>query len=271
MKVYSLDHYRDYYYMVMEYIPSISLDKLLEEGKKHPLLETVKIGILIAYALRDAHRKGIIHRDIKPANILIKKKHPVGGVTLIDFSLAKVFDSELTLTDEFIGTALYMAPEQFGPNDKPNSNISHYTDIYSLALVLYRLAAGRLPIESNNLMEIGYARLTKKPEPPITFNNEIPKSLNYVIMKCLEREPKNRYTSCRDLILELSTVIDCTKEELIEEAILEAKKESCFVPKACPNCGGFRRFVGPNQSPPLVCLSCGNQFTGYDEDIESQW
>ncbi|MDD2717876.1 MAG: serine/threonine-protein kinase [Candidatus Wallbacteria bacterium] len=148
----------------------------------------------IAETLTAVHRLGIVHRDIKPANILICND---GAVKLVDFGLAKGEDSiELTRTEQVVGTYKYMAPEQFMGK---KGELTAQTDIYSLGVTYYELVTLRRPVEEDSVGAIARAILQGDFPEPIILNPDLPVQINRVIMKCLQKESEDRFSSAEQL------------------------------------------------------------------------
>jgi serine/threonine protein kinase/Tfp pilus assembly protein PilF len=195
-------------FIAMEYVEGQALDV---EIKGQPL-ETnriIQIGIEIADALEEAHSKGITHRDIKPSNIMIT---PRGQVKVLDFGLAKISKPvEHTASDNsteiktspgiILGTVPYMSPEQ-----ARGQQVDHRSDIFSLGVVMYQMATGRLPFCGSNKVET-IDRITRsQPEAIARFNYNLPAELEGIIRKCLEKDRERRYQSSRELLIDLKNL-----------------------------------------------------------------
>ncbi len=192
-------------FIAMEHIQGNILNVKLQAGPLHPN-EILDIGVQVADALEEAHSKGIIHRDIKPSNIMIT---PRGQVKVLDFGLAKMLqpqgetgaeDPSLAKTRPgiAIGTAHYMSPEQ-----ALGKEVDRRTDIFSLGVVLYLMATGRLPFPGTSAAEAVHRIVHSKPESIARLNANIPIDLEYIVRKCLEKDPGRRYQSAQELLLDL--------------------------------------------------------------------
>jgi serine/threonine protein kinase len=180
-------------------------DVRARHGVPLPIAELLDLALQISDALDAAHRKGIIHRDIKPANIFITTD---GQVKVLDFGLAKIAGpaslagdttSELrTATGAVAGTAQYMSPEQ-----ALGQAVDARTDLFSFGSVIYEMAAGRVPFPGSNLSEIIAHILHSSPEPIGRLNYDVPHALEWVVCKCLEKEPALRYQSASELRTDL--------------------------------------------------------------------
>ena len=183
-------------FIVMEYVEGIDLYDLLERTPRLPVDVASIVALHVARALDYAHFRGIIHRDIKPANIMLSKK---GEVKLMDFGIARD-DSlqDLTLTGTGLGTPSYMSPEQI-LGDK----LDFRTDIFSLGIVLYQLVTGRKPfVEDSQRTVMQKIRLDKYTSPR-KLNPTVPRALDRILARCMEKLPSNRYPSAQALASDL--------------------------------------------------------------------
>lgn len=175
--------------LVMEFIPGLNLKKWCSTHQLS-LTDRVRLIAQVARASGWFHRLGIIHRDLKPANILVHAvtQQPV----IVDFSIAKVEDTlTLTLTNEALGTAPYMAPEQF---DQRRGPISPATDVYALGTTLYELLTQVHPHPGEFSVIIQRHNDEVRPAPPSALNPAVPKDLESIILKALSHHPADRYT-----------------------------------------------------------------------------
>jgi len=193
-------------YIVMEWIEGVSLDTLLQKGPLAPE-EAVWMALQVARALAAAHERGIIHRDLKPGNIRIL---PDGHVKLLDFGLAKALRADtdartvsVAATQGVMGTVPYMAPEQL--RGEP---LDARSDIWAAGAVLYETATGRRPFPDSQAME---AILTQQPAPPGQVNRRVPNTLEALILKALEKEPRRRFQSAREMLAALEAIQPATR------------------------------------------------------------
>ena len=176
-----------YFYFLMEFVDGVNLREAIRAGSLQPH-EALVIVPQICDALQYAHDKGVVHRDIKPENILLDKE---GRVKVTDFGLAKivdwVHDASLTGTQQVMGTAHYMAPEQV----QETRNVDHRADIYSLGVVFYEMLTGQLPL----------GRFAQPSE-----SGSIDQRLDHVVMRTLENEPDRRYQAASDVKLDIDAI-----------------------------------------------------------------
>lgn len=188
-------------YFVMEYINGKTLKEFIKYNGKLTYTTAINIAIKIAKALECAHGNNIIHRDVKPQNILVTES---GEVKVTDFGIAKSSTSStITNTTTIMGSAHYLSPEQ-----AKGSFIDFRSDIYSLGIVLYEMVTGKLPFDGESPVTVALKHIQEEPIEPKAINASIPNSLNALIMKCINKEPINRYESCRELIKDLQTIKD---------------------------------------------------------------
>ncbi len=203
--IHEIGRHNDLWFLAMEYVEGAPLTSRIQEGPL-PLPEILRIGIQVADALDAAHAKGIVHRDIKPGNLMLT---PRGHVKVLDFGLAKLEKTPKTTEDTqllttagmLLGTVEYMSPEQALGRD-----VDHRTDIFSLGVVLYEMATGRLPFAGANAPETISRILQTQPDAMARFNYELPEELDRAVRKCLEKERERRYQSARDLLVDLKNL-----------------------------------------------------------------
>ncbi|HEX8066026.1 MAG TPA: protein kinase [Thermoleophilaceae bacterium] len=175
-------------YIVSQYMAGGSLDVRLEEaeGGRLPVAEAIEIGECMAAALEHAHRRGIVHRDLKPANVWLTED---GIAKLGDFGLAFSLErSRLTRTGVIVGTVSYMAPEQ-ALGKAPDA----CSDLYSLGALLYEMVTGRPPFVADSAVSVISQHTSAEPVAPSWHNPELPRELEEVVLRLLEKDPADRY------------------------------------------------------------------------------
>jgi eukaryotic-like serine/threonine-protein kinase len=190
------------YFIVMEYIDGRSLSAVLRDPQKLAPNQIAQIGAGVAAALAFAHRHGVVHRDVKPGNILIT---PDGEVKVTDFGIARAVNTEesLTQTGAVMGTAAYFSPEQ-----AEGKTVDARSDIYSLGVVLYEMAAGRPPFTGDSPVAVASKHVRDQPELPRVANSACPPALEAVIMKAMAKDPASRYGSAEELRADLLRFAD---------------------------------------------------------------
>ena len=164
----------DTYYIVMEYLRGTDLKSGI---RKHGALDSKKvaqIGSQIAQALSVAHRHDIIHRDIKPQNIMVQ---PDGNIKVMDFGIARAKNSHLTTDNSVLGTAHYVSPEQ-----TQGKELGPTTDIYSLGIVMYEAATGRVPFDGDDAISVALKQVNEQPVPPTAVNPAVDSALESIIL-----------------------------------------------------------------------------------------
>src|SRR5205809_438811 len=177
-------------YFSMKFIEGGQLDEVVRRTPMS-IRQAVELIAKVTRTVHYAHEHGILHRDIKPGNILLDAK---GEPHLTDFGLARLVESESSVTHtlEVLGTPSYMAPEQAVGN---NAAISSLTDIYGLGAVFYQLLTGQPPFAGGTTYETIKLLLDTEPRQPRALNGKIDRDLSTICLKCLEKDPKRRYSS----------------------------------------------------------------------------
>lgn len=181
----------DTYYIVMEYLRGIDLKSGI---RRHGALDPQKvaqIGLQISQALTTAHKHDIIHRDIKPQNIMVQQD---GNIKVMDFGIARAKNSHLTTDNSVLGTAHYVSPEQTQGKD-----LGPTTDIYSLGIVMYEAATGKVPFDGNDAISVAMKQVNEQPLPPSQINPAVDPSLESIILKCMQKDPDARFQTAAEL------------------------------------------------------------------------
>jgi len=189
-------------FFAMKYIAGGSLLGKVDELRTEPRA-AVAVLAKIARAVHYAHQRGILHRDLKPANVLIGRD---GEPYVTDFGLAKIEeDSALTQTGQILGTPAYMAPEQAAGKTR---TLTTAVDIYSLGAILYQLLTGRPPFQGGSVIATLIQVMEDEPEPIHTTNSAIDRNLEAIVLKCLAKDPEERYESADALANDLGRWLD---------------------------------------------------------------
>jgi serine/threonine protein kinase/uncharacterized protein HemY len=196
-------------YLVMGLVDGKGLDEILQVEKTLSTERAIDIFIQIADALVHAHEKGIIHRDIKPSNILLGNEgNNLDLVKIVDFGIAKIVDennvskTNLTQTGELIGSPLFMSPEQCR-----GEQLDARSDIYSFGCVMYQALSGRPPFDGENPVRVLLKHISEKPEMQIR-TDRAGTALRSIILRCLEKEPSERYQNASFLLKDLERIRD---------------------------------------------------------------
>ena len=196
--IYEVGEHNGQRYFSMKLVPGGNLADRLAAYCDHPKAAAVLLA-KAAEAVHHAHLRGILHRDLKPANILVDD---AGNPHITDFGLAKRVeaDAEMTVSGAILGTPAYMAPEQaLGKRGA----ITMATDVYGLGAVLYTLLTGRAPFVGDSVVDTLTHVKEQPPEPPRKLNVKVPRDLEIICLKCLEKEPGRRYPSALKLAEDL--------------------------------------------------------------------
>ena len=199
------------FFMAMEFLDGETLHARMLQQKQLSWEETVRFGRQISRGLREAHALGIVHRDLKPMNLMITTDRDGEDlIKILDFGIVKMADGvdpasvdearkELTQEGAFVGSPMYMAPEQI-----EGGKVDHRADIYSLGVVLYRCLTGTVPFHSGGTMKIMMAHLSDEPPPIAERARDVPAWLDQLVHQCLRKAPKDRPQSMEELLRALS-------------------------------------------------------------------
>jgi eukaryotic-like serine/threonine-protein kinase len=184
-------------YIVMEYVPGGNLCRYTGSASLLPLEDAIQVAFKCCGALDYAFRLGIIHRDIKPENIMMAEDT---DVKITDFGAAFLQNRDVTQPIN-IGSPAYMSPEQLS-----GETLTHSTDMYCLGVVLYELLTGKRPFAADNISDLIGKILYEIPSPPSQLTPSLPGELDRIVLKTLEKAPRDRYASWADLAMELAEI-----------------------------------------------------------------
>lgn len=195
-------------YMVMDFAEGMSLANLIQSVGAIHYKEALGIFIQIAAGMNHAHALGVLHRDLKPSNVMLTHPESIGAeVKIVDFGIAKINKAEecssLTQTGDVFGSPLYMSPEQAS-----GKKVDARSDIYSLGCLMYEVLTGAPPLQAETIIQTMFLHLNQMPTSMSekTPNANFPDSLEYVVRKCLEKDPVLRYQTMLDLKADLFKV-----------------------------------------------------------------
>ena len=203
---YACEETGDQLLLVMEYVNGVTLKDVFDQNQFMSLQRATSIVLQILDALAYAHSKGVIHRDIKPSNIMLDEQ---GDVKITDFGIARLDATDLTRTGMVLGSPGYMSPEQF-----MGRKIDERTDLFSVAVIFYRLISGRVPFHGDDLGEILHNVLYEEPQSPKEILTSCPPHISDAIMQGLAKVPTDRFSSAQAFIDALENVAE--KERAVE-------------------------------------------------------
>lgn len=208
VQMYDLGEENNNHYIVMEYVRGNTLKHLLNKRGHLTLTEAVDIMLQLTEGISHAHKSYIIHRDLKPQNIMIEDN---GLVKIADFGIAIALNAaQLTQTNSVMGSVHYLPPEQAGGH-----KATIKSDIYSLGIMFYELLTGVLPFRGENAVEIALKHMKTPIESVRKYNENIPQSVENIILKATAKNPKNRYNDVNEMHQDL---MYCLNEEVKNQA-----------------------------------------------------
>ena len=191
VSVYDWGKEGDTYYIVMEYLRGTDLKTGIRSHGALAPRKVAQIGAQVCSALSVAHAHEIIHRDIKPQNIMIQ---PNGDAKVMDFGIARSKNSHLTQTNSVLGTAHYVSPEQ-----AQGKELGATSDLYSLGVVMYEASTGKLPFDGDDAVSVALKQVNEEPVPPSEVNPNVDDNLEAIIMKCMAKNPADRFQTADEL------------------------------------------------------------------------
>jgi predicted Ser/Thr protein kinase len=195
VQVYDVGYEKGYFFMVMQFLRGLTLEKRLAEEGRPPLSEALDIVRDIGRGLESAHAQGVVHRDIKPSNIIVTDD---GRARITDFGLALMTESKDELGEFVVGTPGYMSPEQ--NLGKP---VDARSDLYSLGVVFYLLATGVKPFHGATVQAVREAQIKERPKAPRSLNPDITEGIQAILSKTMSRMPERRYQNSTEFLEDL--------------------------------------------------------------------
>ena len=225
------------YYIVMEYIEGKTLKQLIKKRGALTLSECIDIMLQLTDGVDHAHASYIIHRDLKPQNIMIQDN---GEIKITDFGIAMALNNtQLTQTNSVMGSVHYLPPEQAS-----GKGATVKSDIYSMGIMLFELLTGTLPFKGENAVEIAFKQIKDDIPSVRDINQSIPQSVENIVLKATAKNPKNRYSSAKEMHDDLMSCLnddrineprigfkypehegDISKKDLMLEGVKEGKQE----------------------------------------------
>ncbi len=201
-------------YLVIEYVSGKTLKQFIQESGALRPDTAAQIIIRVLAAVQHAHQNGVVHRDIKPQNILIDKE---GTVKVSDFGIARVANAQTMSQDADVvmGSVYYFSPEQ-----AKGAAVDEKSDLYSVGVVLYEMLTGTVPFTGDTPVAIAMKHLQDAPVPPSELNPAVSPALDYVVLRALEKRPRNRYQSAADMLRDVRLALENP------DTILAAKAEA---------------------------------------------
>jgi hypothetical protein len=214
--IYDFEVIDDMHFIIMEYVDGKNVDEIIREKGPFSVQDTAMISRQLLSALGYAHRNGIIHRDIKPSNIMVTES---GLVKITDFGIAKILgSSKLTQTGTAAGSLPYMSPEQI----RGKKDIDYRTDLYSTGITLYQMITGELPFKEDSDFLLMKAHMEKAPPRASDIREDVPRGLEEILLRSLEKEPTNRFETAQEMSQKISDFQRSANIPTDDEATLAA-------------------------------------------------
>src|SRR5712692_5728468 len=235
------------YYITMELVEGRSLQALLDDGHSFPLPRVLRIMEQACSALQFAHERNVVHRDIKPANLMLTADDTV---KVTDFGTAKILQfGTVQQTAHVMGTPSYMSPEQV-----KGRAVDGRSDIFSLGVMLYEMVTGEKPFPGQNITTVIYKIVNEEPVPPRQINPSIHAGISAVVMRALEKDPDQRYQSCREMLEDLRNYRSIAPVGNNPQSTMVMGGGSPAATLISANSGG-RGFAGEDQSVAAMARS----------------
>jgi len=213
----------DTYYIVMELVRGTDLKAIIGQKGALDSARVADIGQQVCSALSVAHGYDVIHRDIKPHNIMVA---PDGSVKVMDFGIARAGNTTMTQTGSVLGTAHYVSPEQ-----AQGRELKAQSDLYSLGIVLYEAATGKLPFDADTPVAVALKQVNEQPPAPSTINPQIDPGLEAVIAKAMSKQPADRYATAEEMRRDLLRVAQGRAVEAAAVAAAHPASQTSVMPQ----------------------------------------
>ncbi|HXZ92040.1 MAG TPA: serine/threonine-protein kinase [Burkholderiales bacterium] len=221
----------DLVFMAMELLEGVELRQLMQQGRIE-LRTALEILAQVADGLAYAHERGVVHRDIKPGNVMVLAGN---RAKVMDFGIARMRASDIhTQTGAVVGSPKYMSPEQVS-----GTRVDGRSDIFSLGIVLYELAAGAAPFSAPDTAQFMHQIATATPPPPSALNERLPRVIDLIVARALEKDPEKRYQSAAEMAADMRSClatlpaagIDTTVDFKLELTATRTGRSSTAAPK----------------------------------------
>ena len=258
VNVYDVGEENGIYYIVMELVEGVTLKKYIEKKARLTFVEAMSIGIQVCMGIEAAHNNHIIHRDIKPQNIIISME---GKVKVTDFGIAKAATSN-TITSNVMGSVHYTSPEQArgGYSDEKS-------DIYSWGITMFEMLTGRVPFNGETTVAIAIKHIQEELPSPRSLVEEIPASVESIVMKCCQKSPDRRYQNMSELIADLKKVLLNPQEDVVVFVNPEEENATRFVSEE--EIGEIKRHTDRSSADDTMRLN-EQPVYAYDEYFEEE-
>ncbi len=203
-------------YLVVEYINGVTLKEFIDNRGKLTWEETLVFANIILGALGHAHENGVVHRDLKPQNIMLTRD---GQLKIMDFGIARLATAnQRTVTDKAIGSVHYISPEQVR-----GQSTDKRSDIYSIGIMMYEMLTGKLPFHSETAVSVALQQLSDVAQPVSELVDGVPKGMEQIVMKAIEKDPEKRYQSAGDMRKDLQKLKENPAFVMEEEELAQTK------------------------------------------------
>jgi eukaryotic-like serine/threonine-protein kinase len=247
IRIYDLGEAAGTKFLTMEYIDGEDLRSLLRERGKLAPKEAVAIVEQVCRGLEAAHAEGVIHRDLKPQNIMRDRN---GRIVVMDFGLARSFESSLTQTGGLVGTIEYMSPEQ-----AMGSELDPRSDLFALGLIFYELLTGCMPYKSESAISSLVKRSQERAIPVAEIDHTVPGQLSDIVSKCLERDRNLRYQSASELLQELDRWCAGSTVQAVSSTASPMRSSAPALPEATSRVGRVPRKLAYSALASVIAIA----------------